>query len=205
MGMWQSAAKGGARCIGHNSPEGDGSCAPAGPPFIVPAPAASTATALSSARRFIFMGSSPGAFLATRARCTACTGWRARSTVDFAGAPEEDGAPPLRARGRHGAATQRSAPHGRGEPYPPPRCRDGRGPGRPAVPWLAGDLVILAPPAGGAGRGGVPRAGAAHVPPRPPPPPGAARGLHSAPYRPPHGGGAGRARKPASGDHRPRF
>src|SRR5260221_9764242 len=58
MWMWQSAAKGGARCIGHNSPEGDGSCAPAGPPFIVPAPAASTATALSSARRFIFMGSS---------------------------------------------------------------------------------------------------------------------------------------------------
>src|SRR5260221_14658256 len=58
MWMWQSAGKGGARSIGHNSPEGDGSCAPAGPPFIVPAPAASTATALSSARRFIFMGSS---------------------------------------------------------------------------------------------------------------------------------------------------
>src|SRR5258708_11138522 len=58
MWMWQSAAKGGARCIGHNSPEGEGSGAPAGRPLSVPAPAASTATALSSARRFIFMGSS---------------------------------------------------------------------------------------------------------------------------------------------------
>jgi hypothetical protein len=53
--MWQSAAKGGARCIGGGSLAIDASCVSARLRLVVPAPAASMAAAWSSARRFIFM------------------------------------------------------------------------------------------------------------------------------------------------------
>src|SRR6185437_15621910 len=186
--MWQSAASGGARCIGGGSPAADGPGVSARLRLGLPAATASMAAAWSSARRFIFMVPLPGAFLGDATRRTACTPWPARSTMDFAGVLLKMSVPPSSERGR---------------PYPPPRRRAGRRPGGGAVPRLARDLVFLATSAEGAGGGGLPRAGAGYAGIWQERPAGAGRGLYPAPHRRRHGGAARRARDRAGGHHWP--